>query len=244
MFSTMNDGKGTSQPTPTRPAEEVLSMAEYEAASNAALMEATAARRNPSAASNTGKKGKKGKKGSTEDLISWDDAMGAVPPGAMVIDTWDWDMELDAGEGNTASVAGTPDTVADTPADVAVEVADTDDVAERAQNMVTELLASAMDGCTDACAAARKVQIPCADTVEEAALVTALTEGLAGWAGGGGSFLAIVKDWYDRDVVSEDGILLWWQTHSPKAAHGVLVEQLRPFVTWLQEAEEEDSDEE
>lgn len=240
MFNTTDHRKGGAQPTLTRPAEEVLSMAEYEAASNAALMEATAARRNPSAASSAGKKGKKGKKGSTEDLISWDDAMGAVPldSGVTVVDTWD--MELDTGEGDEAPVVGTPDTIA--PPDVSVADATEAAVAERAQNTVTKLLASAMDGCADACTAARKVQIPCADTAAEAALVTALTEGLAGWEGGDGSFLAIVKEWYDRDVVSEDGILLWWQTHSPRATHGALVEQLRPLVTWLQEAEEEDSD--
>jgi heme-degrading monooxygenase HmoA len=54
------------------------------------------------------------------------------------------------------------------------------------------------------------------------------------------AFAKIIQLFYRADVLSEDAILKW---HSDGKGKGVLVEQLKPFVEWLKQAEEESGDE-
>ena len=58
-------------------------------------------------------------------------------------------------------------------------------------------------------------------------------------------FVSIIKGLYDNDYLEEELIVQW---HAEESAEGSFVAQLRlllsPFVKWLAEAEEEESDEE
>lgn len=51
----------------------------------------------------------------------------------------------------------------------------------------------------------------------------------------------MIKYLYEKDYLSEDAILKWFGNISPESK---LWSQVKPFVEWLQEAEEEDSSEE
>lgn len=59
-------------------------------------------------------------------------------------------------------------------------------------------------------------------------------------------FLGILQVLYDMDVVEEDSILKWYATDASKsgsAAELALRERASKFINWLQEAEEESSEE-
>jgi len=58
------------------------------------------------------------------------------------------------------------------------------------------------------------------------------------------SFPEIVRHMYDKDVLSEETILAWYKKGTNPKGRAVFVKDMEKFVTWLQEAEEEDSDEE
>eukprot|EP00164_Ancoracysta_twista_P002647 GFYU01003522.1.p1 GENE.GFYU01003522.1~~GFYU01003522.1.p1 ORF type:complete len:417 (-),score=130.85 GFYU01003522.1:358-1608(-) len=59
------------------------------------------------------------------------------------------------------------------------------------------------------------------------------------------AFLNVCKLMYDEDVLSEETIKWWYTTPTPNTQKGrsEFSKQLEPFIKWLDEAEEEDSDE-
>merc|ERR1712146_784194 len=80
----------------------------------------------------------------------------------------------------------------------------------------------------------------CTGEDDELALIVALHEGAPQWAGVERSFMRIVKAWYDADAVSEEAVLRWWEEATASSGGGEeMLEQMRPFVQWLTEAEEE-----
>lgn len=57
------------------------------------------------------------------------------------------------------------------------------------------------------------------------------------------SFNKIVLLLYKTDILSEDAILKWYkETHSSRG-WSVFMDQMKKFVDWLEQAEEEESDE-
>ena len=58
---------------------------------------------------------------------------------------------------------------------------------------------------------------------------------------------AIFKAFYDHDIIDEEVILEWGKKVSKKYVSKALSEKIhekvKPFITWLKEAEEEESDE-
>lgn len=57
-------------------------------------------------------------------------------------------------------------------------------------------------------------------------------------------FPDIIKVLYDVDVLGEDSIKHWYSKGSVKVGRNVFENSLKPLIEWLDEAEEEDSDEE
>lgn len=57
-------------------------------------------------------------------------------------------------------------------------------------------------------------------------------------------FKDIVKVLYDADVVGEPAIRYWYTKGSTPKGRNVFLHDMQPFIQWLDEAEEEDSDEE
>jgi len=57
-------------------------------------------------------------------------------------------------------------------------------------------------------------------------------------------FADIVKILYDCDVLGEAAIKYWYAKPTVKVGRNVFENALKPLVEWLDEAEEEDSDEE
>ena len=59
---------------------------------------------------------------------------------------------------------------------------------------------------------------------------------------------AILKTFYDRDIVEEDVLIEWDSKASKKYVSKEISKEIHtkasPFITWLKEAEEESSDEE
>jgi hypothetical protein len=75
--------------------------------------------------------------------------------------------------------------------------------------------------------------------VERLLAVSAHAPALAAKKSGAAGVLKVL---YDADVLCEEAILSWHA--APCGPHGTRVRQaVAPFVTWLQEAEEEDDDE-
>nr|KAG5695834.1 hypothetical protein BaRGS_006491 [Batillaria attramentaria] len=58
------------------------------------------------------------------------------------------------------------------------------------------------------------------------------------------SFQKIIILLYKRDVLSEDTILRWYKTAHSSKGKSVFIEQMKKFVEWLENAEEESEDEE
>lgn len=56
---------------------------------------------------------------------------------------------------------------------------------------------------------------------------------------GGKGFAEAVRHLYDKDVVSEAAVLAWYRKGANPKGRAGFVKELEPFVTWLQEAEEE-----
>ncbi|EGF77983.1 hypothetical protein BATDEDRAFT_37336 [Batrachochytrium dendrobatidis JAM81] len=57
-------------------------------------------------------------------------------------------------------------------------------------------------------------------------------------------YRAVVQNLYKHDVVSESGILYWFEKGVAPQGKTVFLKQMEPFVNWLKEADEDDSDEE
>ena len=53
------------------------------------------------------------------------------------------------------------------------------------------------------------------------------------------AFPEAVRHLYDKDVVSEETVMLWYRKGAPNKGRAVFVKELEPFVNWLLEAEEE-----
>lgn len=58
------------------------------------------------------------------------------------------------------------------------------------------------------------------------------------------SFRDIVKVLYDEDVIGEPAIRFWYTKGSHPKGRNVFLQDMEPFITWLDEAEEEDDSEE
>lgn len=113
------------------------------------------------------------------------------------------------------------------------------------------LLIDHMAGCTDAKQRAATLASGSVTGQEaESKLIDALLKHAPEWPGAVEQFMHITKSWYDTDVVSEEGILMWSSAVqsdavAPQEEHRKqCLEKMQPFVQWLEDAEEESSDEE
>ncbi|KDD75188.1 hypothetical protein H632_c819p1 [Helicosporidium sp. ATCC 50920] len=57
-------------------------------------------------------------------------------------------------------------------------------------------------------------------------------------------FTDMVRILYDADVLGEQAIRYWYQKGPPLKGRNVFLQDMQPFIQWLDEAEEEDSDDE
>lgn len=56
-------------------------------------------------------------------------------------------------------------------------------------------------------------------------------------------FVEIVKHLYDMDVLEEDTINFWYKKGSVTRGRNVFLNDIQPFIKWLEDAEEDDDDE-
>lgn len=85
-----------------------------------------------------------------------------------------------------------------------------------------------------------------AEQVEFALAVQRCLAGIRGLeaARAGVLLAAVFQQLYDMEIVEEDGLLRWWGDERGQEGNmGVLREKVRPLVEWLENADEEDSDE-
>lgn len=57
-------------------------------------------------------------------------------------------------------------------------------------------------------------------------------------------FVDLVKHLYDMDVLGEDTIQFWYKKGSMVRGRNVFLNDIQPFIKWLEDAEEDDDDEE
>ena len=57
-------------------------------------------------------------------------------------------------------------------------------------------------------------------------------------------FVDLVKHLYDMDVLGEDTIQFWYKKGSMARGRNVFLNDIQPFIKWLEDAEEDDDDEE
>lgn len=57
-------------------------------------------------------------------------------------------------------------------------------------------------------------------------------------------FVEIVKHLYDMDVLEEDTINFWFKKGSVTRGRNVFLNDIQPFIKWLEDAEEDEDEEE
>jgi eIF4-gamma/eIF5/eIF2-epsilon len=57
-------------------------------------------------------------------------------------------------------------------------------------------------------------------------------------------FVDLVKHLYNSDIVGEDTINYWYKKGSVQRGRNVFLNDIKPFIQWLEEAEEDEDDEE
>lgn len=53
-------------------------------------------------------------------------------------------------------------------------------------------------------------------------------------------FVDLVKHLYDMDIIAEDTINYWYKKGSVQRGRNVFLNDIQPFIKWLEEAEEDD----
>ena len=56
-------------------------------------------------------------------------------------------------------------------------------------------------------------------------------------------FVDLVKQLYNMDVVAEDTINYWYKKGSVQRGRNVFLNDIQPFIKWLEEADEDEDDE-
>jgi hypothetical protein len=57
-------------------------------------------------------------------------------------------------------------------------------------------------------------------------------------------FVDLVKHLYQTDIIAEDTINYWYKKGSVPRGRNVFLNDIQPFIKWLEEAEEDDEEEE
>ena len=57
-------------------------------------------------------------------------------------------------------------------------------------------------------------------------------------------FVDLVKHLYDLDIIAEDTINYWYKKGSVPRGRNVFLNDIQPFIKWLEEAEEDEDEEE
>ncbi len=55
-------------------------------------------------------------------------------------------------------------------------------------------------------------------------------------------FTEIIRAMYNADIIAEDTIMHWYKKGSNPKGRNVFLNDIQPFIKWLEEAEEEDDE--